>query len=102
MVPGCGAGALSLLLRLILAEGQVLALWRIPWQLKQRTKRDTITIYMNVNLKNFQFNIENTQWRLRWFEIVFIFPRQVHKFFSKLCLVHRITMTFGTEIKETS
>ena len=39
---------------------------------------------------------------LRWFEIVFIFPRQVHKFFSKLFLVHRITMKFGTEIKETS
>ena len=39
---------------------------------------------------------------LRWFEIVFIFPRQVHKFFSKLCLVHRITMKFGSKIKETS
>ena len=40
--------------------------------------------------------------RLRWFEVVFIFPRQVHKFFSNLCMVHRITMKFGTEIKETS
>ena len=46
---GCGAGALSLLLLRILAEGQALALWPIPRQLKQRTMRDTITIYMNVN-----------------------------------------------------
>ena len=41
MVPGCGAGALSLLL-LILAEGQALALWPIPQQLKQHTMRDKI------------------------------------------------------------
>ena len=41
MVPGCGAGALSLLL-LVLAEGQALALWSIPRQLRQRTMRDKI------------------------------------------------------------
>ena len=40
---GAGAGALSLRLLLILAEGQALALWPIPRQLKQRTMRDTIT-----------------------------------------------------------
>ena len=32
----------------------------------------------------------------------FHFPETSSQILSKLCLVHRITMKFGTEIKETS